>query len=363
MTRAKLPQDLSHHFRLLTLLATLGVVYIHATTARHDPTLPHGSLVIRLEGYFAHDLFHAALPIFFIISAYLLFAAPSHSMLPRLTRLVSPYLVWSGVWLLVVVALGRLEAGGHAPSLHHLLARLIIDPVPGQLWFLRDLIVLTAAAPLIGRLPKPVLFLGAAVATGWWGVSPTPTVIDLRGDGLQAIVSNLALGWFLCGAAVARACPPDVLASRLRSIPKALPVVLATLWLACPLLPLPMPFDHTLSVTAGAAAALLGLRPMGSIAADARTATLSSYGFFIYLAHHPAIALVTALLVADAEGRLAVHLAVFAVVPPIIMGLLVILAAAMGHFAPMLLRALCGGRRVLALRPAYYRNNRELGDV
>jgi hypothetical protein len=68
-----------------------------------------------------------------------------------------PYFFWSILWLLIVLLLQSLPFAAifirgqsiYSLNLFHLLYRIIFDPIPYQLWFIREIIYLVLLSPLI----------------------------------------------------------------------------------------------------------------------------------------------------------------------------------------------------------------------
>ncbi|SFR62196.1 acyltransferase family protein [Maribacter stanieri] len=111
-----------------------------------------------------------AVPLFFIISGYLLFLNLTNGKLKtflpkfkkRLKTLVVPYLFWSlyglaFIFILQTIPISRPYFNNELIveySLLKLLNAIFINPVPYQLWFVRDLIILILLSPILYRLIK-----------------------------------------------------------------------------------------------------------------------------------------------------------------------------------------------------------------
>lgn len=159
--------------RLLSLLAMILVVFVHAYTL--DAGGYSGAITTKksyntfLQDFISHGLARVASPLFFIISGYLMFKGfrPETSVLlirykKRVRTLLIPFIVWSGYgiglyFILQLVPLFRPHFTNHIIadfSVSQLLVTLLVDPIPYQLWFLRDLIVLAFFSPLIWFLVR-----------------------------------------------------------------------------------------------------------------------------------------------------------------------------------------------------------------
>ena len=100
-----------------------------------------------------------AVPVFFVISGYLLFKHYNISKIARRTRTVFvPFLLWSIITIAVFAFLQ------HVPFLssyfnnqfqltfESVFTRTFIKPLNGALWFLRDLYILVLISPIIWRI-------------------------------------------------------------------------------------------------------------------------------------------------------------------------------------------------------------------
>ena len=214
--------------------------------------------------------------------------------------LLIPYLCWSGIWLAVYAAALRSPAASLAAALDgpaadagpvaHLWA-WVGDPVAGQLWFLRDLVLLTALAPLFAALPGLVRVTACLGLFGAWAVLPEHVVIS--GRPWWAVVSPVGAFWFFAGAAcgLRRFVPP--------ALPPIAGLAAVAVWCAAcaahvGLLPIgggnAVRLADRLSVVAG-------LSTIWTLAAwrDGRplarpTAALAKHAFILYAAHFPPVA-------------------------------------------------------------------------
>ena len=143
-----------------------------------------GKLVWLVQDYISQGLCRLAVPLFFVISGYLFFAGTDWSMLEyaaklkkRIKSLLIPYLFWNIFFLSVVaiveiipatsvfITAGRTMIYDLSPSeLLSLITGLGSNaPMAFQFWFIRDLMLLCIASPLIFIANKyiPYLFLPA----------------------------------------------------------------------------------------------------------------------------------------------------------------------------------------------------------
>lgn len=214
------PRRLDHNLKLqcLRLLLVLFVVLIHTrpenvTGTPIDNTLSkyaHSS--IAATTIIQQSVAGVAVPMFFAIAGFLFF----HNLEPtwiswrrkirsRWSSLVVPYLAWSMIYLIVIGLWqctpwctpddSRLSVFQFSPS--ELLHRWVIDPIPGQLWFLRDLILLALISPLLWLFIRYFrgLFL-LVMLTVWivgWNAGYTRSVLSSTG------LLFFSMGGFLAG--------------------------------------------------------------------------------------------------------------------------------------------------------------------
>ena len=309
---APLPAGVSDRLRRLTALAVVLVCLIHGTTARScgGPGGAGGgpSAADRAEGFVVYGLARVAVPYFFFASGLLLCsgvrAAGWAGKLGRRARgVAAPYLVWSGLWLAAYAAALNSPAAGLARQLDGpagggagaWLRAWLLDPVAGQLWFLRDLLVLTAAAPAWAGLPRAARAAAVVGLLGVWVASPERVVIADRPA--WWVVSPVGLFWFAAGAeAGLRGWVPPAL-------PRPAAAAAAAAWVAAAAVgsravPVGWPVGWAdgrqladrASVVAGlaalwAAAAGRDGRPLGRPAA-----ALARHAFLLYAAHFPPVA-------------------------------------------------------------------------
>lgn len=159
---------LSDKLRVLSFIAMVMVVVLHSykVTITYDS----GNLDLRagynffIRLFFSEGLARVAVPFFFFVSGYLFFiefkGAKEEFIVryrKRARSLLLPYLLWSGWGLCFYFMLQLLPPARHFftndlvenYSATQFLDTLFLNPIPYQLWFLRDLIVLVILSPFI----------------------------------------------------------------------------------------------------------------------------------------------------------------------------------------------------------------------
>lgn len=202
----------SRKFKFWSFLSMFLLVFVHGYNLHErymQPwTIPGEPINITTftEYFFANGIFRFRIPMLFIISGFL-YALHDHRPYKqrtkkRLRTLLMPYIIWSAVgfaftWFLelfpyskaIVYASHIVQIDDHRMLLHdyrwyEILGRLILIPVPYQLWFIRVLLIYNIAYPAIRwcvthRLVKWIFFSIAALM--WLG---TMGFVLFEGEGL-----------------------------------------------------------------------------------------------------------------------------------------------------------------------------------
>ncbi|MDX1933301.1 MAG: acyltransferase family protein [Capsulimonadales bacterium] len=296
---------LSAKFRLLSFVSIVAVVYVHAYNLTDRYLLPWTlstdplTATAFIQMFVSNGLTRFAVPIFFAISGFLFFRKFEPDLLwfadqfgKRLRSLAIPYFLWSTIGLALVWFLQRNEMTRPAvdtwdlfpPDVRFdlLFFRWVINPVPFQLWFVRDLLLYAVLSPL--------LYLGLRYLGAWlllpvgllWFVHAN--FVILEGEGLL---------FFLLGSYFAIHRKPMPVGS-----PRWLPPVTLVLWLgvltAKTLLvysstaPLPLILLHKTAILFGVATVWFGYDLFGEAFGETSFAqSAAPFSTFIYFAHEP----------------------------------------------------------------------------
>ncbi len=165
--------NFSLKIKLLSLLAMLMVVYVHAYTFEEHSYLgvlySEKSYNSFIQDFISQGVTRVAVPIFFIISGFLFFVNYSFNSATILSKykkrvrsLLLPYLLWSGLGIVAFYIFQLLPQvrpffGDHlidTKSTAELLDIFLLNPIPYQLWFIKDLLVLTLISPLVWLMVK-----------------------------------------------------------------------------------------------------------------------------------------------------------------------------------------------------------------
>ena len=335
----------------MNLIAAIFVVYIHASTHKLGKVpIPRTDTVYRVEAFFGQQILQSAVPFFFACSALFLFASLEHgtpalaALRKRVPTIGVPYLLWAAIWAAVafaVMAIG-IDIGRSDPSLLQL---LLLDPLPGQYWYLRDLALLVPLGILVARLP---LALHAAIALGlfaWWFVDRGPVVIGSR-EGWMDVISREGLAWFLGTGALVRTVGMKRLSEIASGTRGWATGLLVAAWIGIPLFLVVYEPVRAAMVTAGVFAMFASVRVMAPLAANRAVQAAAAFSFVIYMAHNPPIRFVQEALLGLFGESTAGHLASFALGPLLLTGVIIAAYAVFARIAPVPAGWLNGGRVV-----------------
>jgi surface polysaccharide O-acyltransferase-like enzyme len=355
---------LSRKIRVLSLLAIVFVVYIHAynfpehylfpdTVMSGPPGIPSF-----IEYFVSNGLGRFAVPLFFAISGYLFFhdfrADPRvflGKFAKRLRTLAIPYLLWSALWLAAVWKLQQISALHPAVDSYDLfpadvtrsflLYRLLLAPVPFQLWFIRDLMLYAALSPLIYLVASRLGFTVLIPLGLLWLLNVRFVVMD-----------NEGVLFFVLGAVLA-----------LRGIdlrPRAelcwLPLLLLPCWVALLAVktgaayvggPLLFPL-HKISTLCGLFGIWFGYDLVGErLNRCALLSWLTPFTFFIFAGHEPLLNWITNFTLTrmgDGGNGLRTLLVVYALAPLATIAVCIVTGALLRQFTPAVFSLLTGGR-------------------
>ncbi len=173
--------------RVLSFFLVVLVVYVHSYNI--DIKINNGvkysanGFVFFIEEFFSQGLNRIASPLFFIISGYLFFANITGKVSDfiskfnkRVKTLVIPFLFWSLTGLVVYWVLQMLPFSDvfftklplNEYSISKLFHTLILNPIPYQLWYVRDLTLFVILSPLLFILIRRVRFTMLFICLVLW---------------------------------------------------------------------------------------------------------------------------------------------------------------------------------------------------
>lgn len=160
-------QSTSKKISYLQFISALMIIGLHTVFASYFNV---GDEWLKRLHTWARDLFDMATATFFFLSAVLLMRSAQKSswktiLIKKLRTIVVPYLLWTLVYIAARIIRGSLSAGAFCwPTLPEVVEWITTGPEFYIFWFLRVLLVLTAAYPLLCWCIQkrwPALLLGA----------------------------------------------------------------------------------------------------------------------------------------------------------------------------------------------------------
>lgn len=177
---------LSLKLKVISFLLIVMIVYVHSYNLDFHINLAGSELKgysSFLQYFISQGIFRLPTPIFFIVSGYLFFLSfngePNEFILKikkRLRTIGLPYLLWSLWGLSFYYFLQLIPASSsffknqliRDYSAAQFLNTIFFDPIPGQLWYLRDLIILSFLSPIIYYLIKKLKFFVVIIFLCTW---------------------------------------------------------------------------------------------------------------------------------------------------------------------------------------------------
>jgi surface polysaccharide O-acyltransferase-like enzyme len=178
----------SSKIQALSFILILIVVAVHSS----NTTYSVGTTTTRLTGVFnvffqkmiSQGISRISVPFLFIISGYLFFITITTGSVnefknkykTRFRTLVIPYLFWSLFGLLLFFALQSIpflkpfftQSLVRNFSIKQWLHTIFVLPIPAQLWYVRDLIVLVIISPILHYLLKKVPYITLVCFLIFW---------------------------------------------------------------------------------------------------------------------------------------------------------------------------------------------------
>lgn len=173
-------ENISKKITMISLLAMIMVIYRHSYNIENNMNyfLESNTFIsftnLFIQSIISLGLTHMAVPIFFLISGFLLFqnyslSAYKGKISKRFYTLLIPYLFWTTLAVLIYFILQSVPGVSHYFSgglmkdfsMQELIIQTWVNPKNYPLWFLRDLMLLTIVSPLIFYFVKksPKIFI------------------------------------------------------------------------------------------------------------------------------------------------------------------------------------------------------------
>ncbi|MBQ0733098.1 acyltransferase family protein [Aquimarina celericrescens] len=156
-------KGVSNKIRILSFYSIFMVVVCHAYNLTSLGIEKERNVVYYIEYLFALEMSNIFIPMFFFISGYLFFNNHDLSVFTfkrkiknRFKTLVIPYILWCGLWFLVVYVIQFIPQLSHFfdEPLHTMpfwkkIWLAFVDPINYTFWFIRELIFYVWLTPLI----------------------------------------------------------------------------------------------------------------------------------------------------------------------------------------------------------------------
>ncbi len=171
-----LSQKIKYSSFVLMLMVVLLHCYNFSTKIGGHVIVLQKDVFWFIEQLLSNGLTRIAVPLFFIISGYLFVLNSKFTAIDfwnkikkRISTLVVPYLIWALfglIFYLVIQSIPQFQSFFNKKlikdySMVEWINSIINEPIPYQLWFLRDLIVLVGLSPLLYFMIKklPIVYL------------------------------------------------------------------------------------------------------------------------------------------------------------------------------------------------------------
>jgi surface polysaccharide O-acyltransferase-like enzyme len=186
MKQTRLSRGLSETFLISNLLATVLIVAIHYKSKDVIDSSDYFGWNYLFQEFVTNGIARVAVPFFALIAGFFLYESLTEKggyvrLLKQKGRsLLMPYLIGSCLLSFILYLIDSASGGVMRPEPNKLkfIARLVAHPVSVQFWFLRDLLAVTAIAPLLlVKTPKLKYPLGLVLGLMWFfEIQPFPVI-------------------------------------------------------------------------------------------------------------------------------------------------------------------------------------------
>lgn len=205
-----LSKYLSRKIKFISVMAMFAIVFVNSYNYGNGYLAPYSvtktgfNAAEMFEYFFSNGLFAFAIPMFFIFSGFLFFIKYENSISGytnkirgRIFPLLVPYVIWSILSGIAIIILSNFENFKNLKFIRDNLVGLnefyiyLIKPPAYQLWFLRQIMLLSVLAPIIYILVKYTkAFILIPFAVLWF-------------FNIDYIINSQALFYFSIGASFA----------------------------------------------------------------------------------------------------------------------------------------------------------------
>ena len=176
-------QYLSVKLKAISFFLIIMVIFLHAHNLNTGNLADHKGYSWCIQTFISGGLALVSVPLFFLISGYLFFlnlkgtaAEFKLKIKKRFNTLLIPYIFWSLWGMLIFIILQSLPQSkpffNNSPILHfsalQFLNTLLLDPLPYQLWFIRDLMMLVVVSPALYFILKKLNYFAVIICIVPW---------------------------------------------------------------------------------------------------------------------------------------------------------------------------------------------------
>ncbi|MEZ4853130.1 acyltransferase family protein [Flavobacterium sp.] len=178
---------LSKKLKIVSLLLMIMVVFLHSynldTKGLPASLIEHKGFNWFLQNFISYGLTRIAVPLFFLISGFLFlydknvaFQNLVFKIKKRIKTLLLPFLLWSFIGILfyyVIQLIPQTQSFFTNKSISEYSIsdwadKLLFNPIPYQLWFLRDLFLLVILSPIIVFILTKVDYFFVVIILPFW---------------------------------------------------------------------------------------------------------------------------------------------------------------------------------------------------
>lgn len=352
-------KDLSDKIKVISFLSIVLVVFLHAFNLHAFPgskeIIYNKTIVWFIQDVVSFGFTRIAVPVFFIFSGFLFYLNSSPELnifytkiKKRFHTLFIPYLFWSIIGIILYFILQSIPAFTKFftnelvvnYSFKDWILRVFVTPVPYQLWFIRDLMVMVLFSPMLYSLLKRFPYLILSILFFLW-ISVTNVLEN----------SVEALFFFSLGGYLSMHYPRVLQVKYLRFT-----LLFLSLWIIIVLLktflvfydfePMIVRITNKVSIIIGIIA-LWGLYDVYFInfqKGKKAILSLSGFTFFIYAAHEPMLTIIKKILFIVLHKNLIGHLLIFFIAPVFTIILCLIVSIQLKKYLNRLYQIITGGR-------------------
>ena len=341
-------KKLVNKLKVVSFISIVLVIFIHSHNINYSE-IQDESLILRFNFFtqflISQGISRIAVPIFFAISGYLFFVNYISLKISYLTKinkrvksLLLPYITWSLFNLLLFFLLQNIlkfdfflnKKQIFQYTFHDFFHSIFIQPIPYQLWFIRDLFLICLFSPLIFKLLNKFKIIIIIFLFIIW-------LMNLN----LVIIRNESLLFFVFGSYLSIYKIPlqNKIISKYSSFGLILWIILLTIRFFC--------FDsiifHRITIIMGILSFWFFYDKL-SIKKVLLNTQFYDYTFFIFLVHEPMLSFIKKILLLFFDSNINFYLPIYFIAPLITILLSIIIGVILKKKCLILYSYLTGGR-------------------